>query len=224
MANWLTEFIKRIKRAIGFSSTERPKIRIREEYHSDGISVLQLEDPSIPGCIDLWRIDRHYEAVKFFVCVINLEILQQDVALLRSSVDAIANARGGRMADTLKQQLKTQDDIAATHIWVTGWHKEYSGIDSKGRHYRSSRTADVQLIACDLQGWLGSLAGDRHARRFARKIISQLAANEFREYTHYNKNWQSAVRSIDWVQWLTGLSKTYIDSDHTLQPHKRKRI
>lgn len=220
--NWLNEFLKRLKRLLGFSAAERSKIRILEEYHADGISVLQLEDPSIPGCIDLWRIDRHHERIKFFVCVLNTALLREDLALLRTSLGAIAATRAGGVADTLQFQLQEQTDILATHFWVCGWHKEFAKTDPKGRHYRSQRTVDVRIIAVDLQGGTGVFAGDRHALRFSRKVIVQLAANEFREYTHHNRNWQSAVRSINWVRWLEGLSKTYIDPDHVLQPRRKK--
>lgn len=221
--NWLQAFLKQLKRLLGFSSLDRrPKIRILEEYHADGISVLRLEDTSIPGCVDLWRIDRHYERSKFFICILNTALLREDLALLRTSLDALASTRGRRMADLLQQQLQEQAHIAASHLWITGWNKEISGIDAQGRHYRSHRTVDVQLLACDLQGTATTFAGDRYAHQFARKVIKQLAACEFREY-HHHLNWQTAVKAIDWVQWLEGLSKQHIDLYHTLQPHRIRR-
>lgn len=222
LSSWLKDFLKQLRRLLGFSSVERPRIRILEEYHADGISVLRLADPSIAGCVDLWRIDRHHERSKFFLCLINVSLLREDLGLLRTSLDAFANTRAGTLADSLREQFQEQADILSTHFWITGWHKEFEGIDPKGRHYRSQRTVDVCVVACDLQGGSGVYAGDRHALRFSRKIIVQLAANEFREYSHSNKNWQNAVRSIDWVQWLDGLGRTYIDLTHVLQP-KRKR-
>lgn len=222
--NWLKNLLKHLRRMLGVQ-VERSSVKILEEYHSDGISVLRLGDDSIPGCCELWRIDRHkYENIKFFILILNIQQLREQLAERGVSLRAFAHSRGG-MAGQLQAQLDEQADILATHYWITGWQYEVAGIDAKGRSYRSNRTRDLQLVACDLQGTAGSFAGDRHARRFVRKVIKQLAGNEFREYNHH-PTWQSAVKAIDWRQWLTGLAQSTnsgIDPNHSLQPKKGRR-
>jgi len=66
LPNWLDRLIAGLKRALGFR-VDRPTIEILEEFHADGISVLRLNDPTIPGCCTFWRIDRHREGIKFFL-------------------------------------------------------------------------------------------------------------------------------------------------------------
>jgi hypothetical protein len=221
--NWLDQFLRWLKKTLGLKA-ERPAVSIVEEYHADGISVLRIRDASIPGCIDLWRIDRHYDRTKFFVCIINIKQLRADLALLGISPKDIAKHRGGKLADHLQQQLQQQESIDATHYWISGWDKAYSGVDKRGRSYQSHRTTDVTALAVDLQGVAGEFAGDRYARRFARKIIKQLAANEFRELEHH-RTWQAAVKAIDWAGWLSGLAQSQggISADHVLQPPRPKR-
>lgn len=194
-------------------------IKILEEYHADGISVLRLEDTSIPGCCEFWRVDRHHERVKFFIIVLNTSDLRQDLALQRLSLSHFATARGGRAADTLQAQLEHQASVLATHYFLSGWDKDVHGVDAKGRGYHSHRVYGLRLHAVDLQGTAGIFSGDRYAKRFSRKIVQQLASNEFREF-HRHNTWSAAVRSIDWLQWLDGLSKQHIDPYHILQPRR----
>lgn len=220
-SSWLDRLVKLLKRALGFKADDRPTVRILEEYHADGLSVLRLEDPSIPGCCELWRIDRSREGIKFFICCLNVAQLREARGRNYSPIAS------GQLVDDLQQQIAAQGHIAATHYWITGWSKVYSGVDRKGRAYQSNRTADVRLVAADLQGAAGSFAGDKYARRFARKIIKQLAANEFRELDR-NRTWQLAVKAIDWIGWLSGLAQSAsgINPNHVLQPLKpnRRRI
>lgn len=221
---WLKDLIKRLRKALGFSATDRPKVRILEQYHDDGISVLRLQDSSIPGCVDLWRIDRHYERTKFFVLVINTQSLREDLAALGTSLSTVTQSRGSSVARILQSQLQQQASVLATHYWVCGFDKECSAVDPQGRHYRSHRLCDVHVLAVDLQGAAGIFAGDRYAQRFARQVIKQIAACEFREYSRF-PTWQQAVKSIDWHQWLEGLCRGLrgIDVDHVLQPKRPGR-
>jgi hypothetical protein len=221
---WLKEFVAWLRRAIGFQVDRRPAVRITEEYHADGISVLRLDDASIPGCVDLWRIDRHHEGIKFFICLINLQLLREDLSLPNGRNALNDNHRRGLVND-LQQQINGQTAILATHYWITGWHRNYTGIDRNGKQYQSSRADSVACLAVDLQGVAGVFAGDRYARRYARRIIQQLAANEFRELERHH-TWQAAVRAIDWAEWLSGLSRSTkrgISPDHVLQPLKPSR-
>lgn len=227
--NWFDRLFARLKRALGFQ-VDRPIIEIIEEYHADGISVLRLNDPTIPGCCDFWRIDRQREGVKFFVCVLSVAQLRQDLAALGGSdvqAKAIAIASKGQTAQQVQRQIKEQSWVDSTHYWITGWNKEYSSVDGRGRAYKSHRTTDTQLLAVDLQGAAGSFAGNRHAQRFARRIIKQLSANDFREF-HHQRTWTIAVKIINWADWLEGLSqsKNGIAPNHVLQPRKpdRRRI
>lgn len=213
LVRWLRRLVRRGER--------QSWIRVLEQYHAPGASVLRLHDPSIPGSVELWRIDRHYEDLKFFICVINIAKLRQELGEMGDR-EARREARRGVAAD-LWEQVHRSADICATHFWITGWDTPTTGIDRHGRYYRSRRLADVELLAVDLQGVAGAFAGDRYALRFARKIILQLAANEFRELGHH-VSWQAAVRRINWLQWLEGLatSTNGIAVDHVLQP-KRTR-
>lgn len=222
--DWLKDLLKRLRKLLGFSSVERPKLRILEEWHNDGISVLRIADGSIPGCVDLWRIDRHYEQTKFFVCIINVQQLREELAILGVSYSTFTKSRGRGLVDHLKSQIQAQNDVLSSHYWITGWHREFSGTDPKGRRYRSYRTVDVQLLACDLQGLAGVFAGDRYAKLYAYKVIKQLAADDFRERNRYS-NWQAAVKAIVWAEWVEGLSHSTrggISPDHVLQPRKAK--
>jgi hypothetical protein len=220
---WLDRFLQWLKKTLGFKA-ERPTVEILEEYHADGLSVLRIRDGSIPGCVDLWRIDRHHERTKFFICIINLKQLREDLALLGISPKDIAKHRGGKLADQLQEQIQEQENINASHYWISGFDKTYSGVDKRGRAYQSHRTTHVTVLAVDLQGFAGEFSGDRYARRFARKIIKQLAANEFREL-HHHRTWEAAVKAIDWAGWPSGLAQSHggISADHVLQPPKPQR-
>ncbi|MBD3882152.1 hypothetical protein IFO70_10315 [Phormidium tenue FACHB-886] len=216
-------FVRWLKRALGFSA-DRPALKILEEYHADGISVLRIEDDSIPGCCELWRIDRQREQIKFFICIINTQSQREDLA--GAGRTPVSQPRKPKLVDNIEQQIQEQKNILATHYWISGWSKRVHSVDAKGRAYQADRTYDLRLLACDLQGAAGAFAGDKHARRFARKIVKRLAANEFREYGHH-RTWQAAVKSVDWQQWLQGLTQSHnggIDPNHVLQPPKyRKR-
>ncbi len=215
--DWLKQFVRWLRKLLG-TSTSRSQIKIVEQYHNGGsASVLRLQDPTIPGAVDLWRIDRHYEGIKFFICVINVAQLREDLAATRGGTVSSYDRRG--LANGLWKQIAGQSNILATHYWVTGWDKETAGVDSQGRSYRSHRVSDLQLLAVDLQGIAASYAGDRYAIRFARDIIKRLAANEFRELS-LHRSWVTAVQVIDWEQWLEGMSRQLIDSTHVLRPPK----
>lgn len=216
-ATWLKQFLRWLRTVLGVSS-ERPSITIIEQYHNGNVSVLRLNDPTIPGAISLWRIDRHHERIKFFICVINIAKLREELAIVGDR-DIGATSRRG-LAGSLWQQISAQSDILATHYWISGWDKETSGTDIRGRHYRSHRVCDLDLLALDLQGPSGAFAGDRYATRYAREVIKRLAANEFRELAHH-RSWVAAVQSISWLGWLEGLSRNIkggISMDHVLQP------
>ena len=221
--NWLADLIQWLKKSLGFKTSDRPTVEILDEYHADGISVFQIKDGSIPGYCDLWRIDRHHERIRFFICCINVRLLRADLALLGGS-SAIAKSRGGGLVGDINQQIQQQSAIAATHYWISGWSKTVSSVDKNGKAYQTQRTSGVQLVAVDLQGAADQFAGDKYIKRFARKIIKQLAANDFKELEHH-RTWQGAVKAIDWVRWLTGLaqSKGGIDPNHNLQPLKPDR-
>lgn len=223
---WIDRLLKGLKKLLGLQ-VERARVRILEEYHADGISVFRIQDDSIPGWADLWRIDRHHERIKFFILVLNVRRLRSDLQQPGGDREAVAAVRGRSLVANLQRQLQEQAGVLATHYWITGWERTYNSIDPHGRSYQSARTYLVRALACDLQGVGGEFSGDRYSRRFARQIIKQLAASDFRELSHH-RTWQAAVRSIDWAQWLTGLaqSKHGIDPEHCLQPQKpdRRRI
>lgn len=219
--DWFKQFVKWLRRLLG-TPTTRSKIKIIEQYHNGGsASVLRLQDPTIPGAVDLWRIDRHHEHTKFFICIINVAQLREDLAATRSGAASRGDRRG--LAGGLWSQIAAQSDVLASHYWVTGWDSETSGVDRHGRNYRSHRVHDLSLLAVDLQGITASFAGNRHAYRFARDIIKRLAANEFRELAHH-RNWVKAVESINWEEWLEGMGRTYIDQTHVLRPRKSQHF
>lgn len=221
--DWLKQFLKWLRKVLGSPSARSHHIKIVEQYHNGGaVSVLRLNDPTIPGAVDLWRIDRHYEGTKFFICCINVAKLREDLALLGDR-ELGSQSRGG-LAGSLWQQIADQADILATHYWITGWDKETNGTDIQGRYYRSHRVSGLNLLACDLQGAAGAFAGDRYAIRYARDIIKRLAANEFRELAHH-RTWVAAVKAIDWHQWLEGMSRSRggISDTHVLCPKRAHR-
>lgn len=229
--NWINRVIRWIKRIFSAGS-KRGLLKILENYYSEdgAVSVLRLQDSSIPGCTEIWRVDRHHEKIQFFIAIINLKQLRAELTSLGTSQTALLQTRAGsRLADDIQDQLKAQKNILATHYWITGFREEFSAVDPHGRHYRSSRLARVRILACDLQGAADSFSGDRYARKYARKIITRVANDEFRERAHH-RTWQAAVKTIDWASWLEGLSRSHnggISSDHVLQPqrstHPRKR-
>lgn len=222
---WLKRLVRWLRGVLG-ASVYKGSLKILEEYHTDHFSLLLIHDPNVPGCIDLWRIDRHKENVKFFLLLINPQEFRADLTRLGVGQRDIVSTRTGGLVDGLLKQIQTQKNITASHYWITGWQEEFSAVDRKGRAFHSHRVRHVDLLAVDLQGAAGYYAGDRYARRYARKIIEQLANSEFREYS-YHATWQAAVRSIDWAKWLEGASrnpKSGIDPNHVLQPPRSKRL
>lgn len=220
--DWLKQFLKWLRRLLG-TPTARNPIEIVEQYHNSGsVSVLRLNDPTIPGAVDLWRIDRHHERTKFFICIINVAKLREELGLLGDRELGSPSRRG--LAHSLWQQIAAQSDILATHYWISGWDKEFNGTDIQGRRYHSHRVCDLNLLACDLQGAAGPFVGDRYATRYARQIIKRLAADEFRELAHH-RTWAAAVKAINWQPWLEGMSRSKdgISDTHVLCPKRAKR-
>lgn len=220
LQSWVGQLLKSLRRL--FKGAPAATIKIVEQYYSGNTVVLRIDDESIPGAVDLWRIDRQYDRIRFFICIINISKLRQELAV------GGRNSRGqsrGQLVDHLWQSVGAQAHIQASHYWIVGWDKEFMATDTKGRTYRSHRLSDVVLYAVDLQGAASAYAGDRYALRYARKIIKQLAANNFRELNQH-QTWVAAVKAINWLQWLEALSKSTecgINADHVLQP-KRSRI
>lgn len=223
---WLEDFFKVLRKALRFR-VERPTLEILEEYHSDGMNVFRINDSSIPGCCDFWRIDRTHERTKFFICIINIRQLQIQLNALGITPSRLPPPGGSKLSSHIEKQIKEQKQIDGSHYWITGWNKTYSAIDKKGRHYQSHRTVDVNALVIDIQGAAGPFIGDKYAHRFSRKIVKQLSSNEFREI-EYHRTWVAAVKSVDWLSWLSGLSKSSkgIGKEHILQPKKpdRQRI
>lgn len=192
-----------------------------EEYYSDASIVFRFEDPTIPGCIDYWRINRKDNSNAFFICIINCEKMRQDLAGVYSP------GRGDRLhtwergiAAAISTQLEEQKGIDATHYWITGWIVERSGVDSRGRSYRGPGVDDVAVIACHLQIYGGEFwSGDRYAHRIIREIILRLAT----KMESALNPWETIVREIDWVTWLTVYAQKIISKRHILQPHKPER-
>lgn len=223
-APWIRSLLRWLKRF--FRARTVPSVQILERYHVDGIGVLRLADASIPGCVDLWRIDYGYnQRFRFFLCLISLAELRQSTAR-RNRGNALGLPRTGTVAVSLELQLKDQANVLATHYWIVGFNRPVFATDAKGRSYQAYRTSDVQLLACDLQGPSGSFVGNRHARRYARLVIRRLARGEFREYNQH-QTWEDAVKSIDWHEWLQGLSRSVSDGiseTHVLCPPRSKRL
>lgn len=221
---WINSLLYFLRRRL--RNPQRRSVKILESYYGDHVVVLRLQDSGIPGAVDLWRIDRHYERIRFFVCLVSLSALKQDLRLSQYRA-ASSSARSSGLAERLSYSLAEQRHIAASHFWITGWDVEFSGTDAQGRNYRSSRLTDLAILAVDLQGASGPFAGDRYAARFARKVIVQLAANDFREYGRH-RTWSAAVKSIDWLPWIESLTRAKdggIATDHVLQPrHSRIKI
>ncbi|HEY9697038.1 MAG TPA: hypothetical protein V6D10_07230 [Trichocoleus sp.] len=225
--SWLKELLRWLKQMLGIDLALPSHLEILQEYHSDSVSVFRLQDTSIPGCIDLWKIERHHERLSFWICAINLSQLRVDLSE-RRIVDPLVyvQARHSALAQTLATQIQTQTQYLASHYWISGFVSEYSGTDAKGRHFKSRRIHGVHLLAGDFQGIAGVYAGDKYIRRYNRQIIDQLANDRFRELK-YHMTWRAAVSSIDWAPWLEGLCQSYdggIDPTHRLQVLKAKTL
>ncbi len=221
--SWITGFLDWLKKLLGVRSNSVAAIEILEEYHSDRVSVFRLRNDSIPGCVEFWKVDHHHESSTFWICCLNLATLRVALAELGTSPTAFLKSHHRGVADSIEVQLQEQNKYLASHYWITGLTKPYAGIDAKGRHYKTFRTVSTCLLAGDFQGIAASYAGDRYIRRFAREIAGRVANCEFREYKNHS-TWTAAVKSINWLEWLEGLSRGTkgIDPDHCFQPLKSK--
>lgn len=223
--DWIKNLLKLLKRLLG-AKLELPRLQKLEEYYADGSAVFRLHDPTIPGAVDLWRIDRHDASGQFFICVINIEQLRAELGQQRASRGDRSQSRAGRIADMLESQLSAQAHIMATHLWITGWSYSRLKLDKSGRTYRSSELGDVSCIAADLQGVGGAITGDRYPIRFARKIAFRLAERIDRRDNPLKCNtWEEIVKAINWRDWLEGYARARggIHPEHILQPPRARR-
>lgn len=222
---WIKSFLDWLKKILGRSPESTPAIEILEEYHSDRVSVFRLKNDSIPGCCEFWKVDEHNESTTFWIACINLADLRSALSQLGVSPDTYLKSHHRGMAGNIEAKLEEQSQYLASHYWVAGITKPHSGIDPKGRRYKTFRVVSVCLLAGDFQGAAGSFAADRHIRRFAREIAGRVANCEFREYK-YHPTWTAAVKSIDWLGWLEGLAQGQkgIDPNHRLQVLKAKKL
>lgn len=219
---WINKLLRLLRKLLGAKS-ESPRLQKLEEYYADGSAVFRLDDPSIPGAIDLWRIDRHDATGQFFICVINIEKLRDELGQQRAGRGDRQQSRS-RYTDLLEHQLQAQAHIMATHLWITGWSYSRLKYDKTGRAYRSSELGDLNCVAVDLQGLGGPITGDRYALRFARKISFRLAERIDRRESPLRFNtWEEIVKKIDWVDWLEGYARAWIHPTHALQPPRPQR-
>lgn len=217
-SSWLDSFIRWLKRLLGLNSVAVSHVELLEEYHAENgsCSVFRLQDRTIPGAIDLWKIERHREGVGWFCLAIDLPTLRQDLVGTGLSPIAYFQRHHSVLAGNLGQQLAEQQRYFATHYWICGCSTTYAGIDSKGRAYKTRRFSCVKAIAGDYQGVAGAFAGNRHIERTNRKIVDQLANNRFREFTAC-PTWKMAICSIDWADWHEGILRQSIAPDHHFQ-------
>lgn len=222
-AGWLKGLIQWLRQLLGLQTAAPSKIEILEEYHAEdgSISVFRIRDRSIPGAVDLWKIERHREGVGWFAIAIDLAQLREDLAGTGLSAARYLQRHHGFLAGQLDRQLAEQSRFFATHYWICGFSQEITGVDSRGRFYRSRRISGLKVLAGDYQGAAGVFNGSRHIQRISRKIVDQIANDKFREF-HLHQTWKAAVGAIDWVRWHEGIlqSSGGITPDHRLQVSK----
>lgn len=183
------------------------------------MSIFRFHDSSIPGLVEVWRIHRHNEKIQFFIAAINISRLKQDIDSFKKKPHATPS-----IYYQIFKKCDPQKSIHDTHYWICGILVEEAGIDNEGRHYRTQRLKKHYCLPGDFQGGAGVYVGDngnRRIRQINRHIIKALATNEFKEYRHYRR-WKDAVLAIDWLIWLTELSKRYIDPEHILQKTNKR--
>jgi len=198
-------------------------VRILEQYSDSRITVFRLQDSSIPGCVDLWKLERHDERTIFWLCAINAANLKGELGLPGlGNIKNCVKPSCRRLAESLIQQLQTQSQFIASHYIAVGWI-EPTTINYQGHQYIDLRPVSISLVAGDFQG-ANSDAGDRYVLQYCRRIISSLANDNFRELSNF-RSWTLAVKAINWVQFLEGLCRSPhggISPDHTLQVIKVK--
>lgn len=196
-------------------------IIILEEYHANDVSVVRFADHSVPGLIEIWKITRHQKKYSFWISLINIAAMRQDLALQKTTLEKYAATnRKTSIYTSVLEQAKQQQTKFDTHYWICGFSIQSYGIDKQGRHYQTQRLKDINFVSGDFQGYASVYAGDRYIRLFARKVVQALASNEFREFRHH-RTWEGAVASIDWLEWLEGLGRRHIDAHHSIQPGKK---
>lgn len=223
MDRWVRTFVKWLRRLVG--RAEPASVEIVESYHAPHVTVFRLIERGIPGCADFWKFERHRERITFWICVVNVADMRSDLGIMGISRSDFLRNNGRGVAADIAAQLQTQEVFFCSHYWICGFNIPTSGIDSKGRHYVSTRIADIKLLACDLQGIYGAMAGDKFVRFYASQVAYKLANDEFREFAQHS-SWRVAVRSIDWIGMLEGMaqrSKLKIAADHKLQVRKSVR-
>lgn len=203
---------------------QRSTLRILEEQRDPKRAIFRLQDSSIPGLCDYWRINRFSARGQFFILVLDKAQLREDLAAGRRGA-----SRGDRLqpqfstvADRLSVQMEAQDLVLATHYWITGWLYPRTSIDSKGRAYQSTAPGRLHVLAVDLQGAAGQFAGNRHARRIARTCA--IAVGDRNPKAPLNEaDWEMVIQRINWHEWLTAYAQKVIDPEHALQPLSTKK-
>lgn len=225
--SWITRLVQWLKSSLGFRPSVSQVCKL-EEFFTDKIALYRLSDPTLPGCVALWRFDHQDINRSFFICVINLAKYHDDVGTTASDADAthqtiirsFTASSGPSLADSIQTQLDAQVDILGTHLWITGWRRNSTRIDSQGRYYPTSLLSKVQVLKCDLQGVAGYLTGDRYAHRLTRIIAYQIAKIVPKD----GATWEQIVNLVNWYEWLEAYahSKYGIHPEHILQPRRSR--
>lgn len=221
MVNLFRQIVSWIRRSIGRPISVKT-IQIIQRWDDQGISVIRYKDASVPGLVEIWKIDRHYERFHWFITLVSVAKLREDLAAMRISQHDFIESRGGGVSRQILEQFQEQEDVLATHYWICGFGVPATIVDPQGRAYKTTRITDIQFVAGDFQGFSGAFAGDRYIKLFAYKIVKRLASGEFREMAQH-RTWKAAVQAIDWKRWLEGLGQTRIGVDHVLQPRIRRQ-
>lgn len=189
-----------------------------EEFYSDHAALYRLHDPSIPGCVEIWRIVHKSASGDLALVLIDLALLRQEIGNQRRS-ESFLEPWQNKLAGELERTIAAQADVDASHLWLTTWIKPERRTDRRSRRYSVPVANLVGCWAIDLQGASGSIAGNRYASQIARAMAKRILNWES---TRLN-SWEDFVNAIPWLLWLEAYSQKVIHSEHTLRPIKKSR-
>ncbi len=213
---WARGFARWIKSLLG-SVEHRPTI-VADTYNAN-TALYRIEDPDIPGCVELWKIVRRQSSGDLILVLLDRAQLRQELGIRCSLARTHSEPWQTQLSRRLATELKTQADVDGSHLVVVCWMRDRALVDPKGRRYRVPTANLIGAWICEFQGEAGAIRGNRYASQIVKVIAYKIFNTQLELLT-----WEEFIDSIPWLEWLDLFAKHYIWRDHVLQPPKRKPV
>lgn len=215
-------------------SKQTSKIQAIEHYKNDHNHLFLIyqydistkETPLLPGLVSLWYVSNKEALSDLILIVINIAQARTDRLEYKNHAEQWLR----QFEVKIRSELREQESIDATHIFVAGWvTKKYVAerfVNNRIQKFRHLEASTA--IAFDCQGVL--FAYGVHSNEPAKKLLKVIAHRCFNITPSRFSSWEALIRQLDnptnkitWLTWLTQICEKMFGSSHTLQPKKVKQ-